>query len=329
MPHVTLLPGDGIGPEAMTIARDAVAALKVDIAWDEQPAGLAAHESEGDYLPARTIESIRKNKLALKGPMRVPESEQSPNVRLRKELDLYANVRPIKSLPGLSCPFENVDFVVVRESTEDIYCGIEHQIADGVVQTVKVVTENASKRIARFAFDWARRHGRGKVTVIHKANIMKKSDGLFLACAREIAAENKDLEFGEMIVDATAMNMVRRPQQFDVMLCGNMYGDLLSDLGAGLVGGAGVCMGFNRGDDIIVYEIFHGAGAELVGKRTFNPISALRATARLIRRAGYRTECERLERAIEAATLEGKARTPDIGGTDSTDAMIEAIFAKL
>ena len=329
MPTVTLLPGDGIGPEAMAIARDAVKALGVDITWDEQPAGLAAKESEGNYLPARTIESIKQNKLAMKGPMRVPESEESPNVRLRKELDLYANVRPVKSLPGLSCPFNNVDFVVVRESTEDIYAGIEHQIAEGVVQTVKLVTEKASHRISRFAFDWARRHQRRRVTVIHKANIMKKSDGLFLACAREIAAENKDIEFGEMIVDATAMNMVRRPQQFDVMICGNMYGDLLSDLGAGLVGGAGVCMGFNRGDEIIVYEIFHGAGAELVGKRTFNPISTLLATARLVRRAGYRTECERLERAIEAATASGKARTPDIGGTDSTDALLEAILTRL
>ena len=329
MPRVTLIPGDGIGPEAMEIAQKVIATLGVDIAWDEQPAGASAFESEGDYLPARTIESIRTNKLALKGPLRVPGDQESPNVRLRKELDLFANVRPIKSLPGLNCPFSNVDFVVVRENTEDIYAGIEHQIAEGVVQTVKLVTENASNRIARFAFDWARRHDRGKVTVIHKANIMKKSDGLFLACAREVAAENTDIDFGEMIVDATAMNMVRRPQQFDVMLCGNMYGDLLSDLGAGLVGGPGVCMGFNRGDEIIVYEIFHGAGADLVGKRSFNPISTLRAAARLVRRAGYRTECERLERAIELATAEGKARTPDLGGSDTTDALLEAILAKL
>lgn len=329
MPKVTLIPGDGIGPEAMELARQTVRRLGVDIAFDEQPAGKSAHDAEGDYLPARTIDSIRANKLALKGPLRVPDSEESPNVRLRKALDLYANVRPIKSLPGLKCPFANVDFVVVRESTEDIYAGIEHKIADGVVQTVKVVTEKASKRIAHFAFDWGRRHDRGKVTVIHKANIMKKSDGLFLACAREVAAENTDMDFGEMIVDAAAMNIVRRPQQFDVLLCGNMYGDLLSDLGAGLVGGPGVCMGFNRGDEIIVYEIFHGAGEELVGKRTFNPISTLRATARLIRRAGYRTECERLERAIELAAAEGKAHTPDLGGSESTDDLFEAILSKL
>lgn len=329
MTTVTLLPGDGIGPEVAQIVRQAIKALGVAITFEEEHVGENAQKVVGDPLPETALASIRKNKLAFKGPLKVPAQGESPNVRLRKALDLFANIRPIKSLPGVAGPFSNVDFVVVRESTEDIYCGIEHEVAKGVVETVKVVTEEASMRIARFAFDWARRHDRRKVTAIHKANIMKKSDGLFLDCARRVASENTDIEFSDMIVDAAAMNLVRRPQQFDVLLCGNLYGDLLSDLGAGLVGGAGVCPGILRGEEIIVYEIFHGAGEELKGARTFNPISTLRAAARLVRRAGFPEHCQRLERAVEMVTAEGKQLTADLKGAASTDAVVEAVLAKL
>jgi len=331
MRTVTLIPGDGIGPDVAALAQEAIARLQVDIAFEERPAGLAAEKELGDRLPEATLESIRKNKLAFKGPLAAPAegAAQSPNVRLRKELDLFANIRPIRSLPGVKGPFSKIDFVIIRENTEDIYAGIEHVVAEGVVETIKVVTERASLRVAAFAFDWARRHDRRKVTCIHKANIMKKSDGLFLACAKDMAAKNTDIEFSDMIVDAAAMNLVRRPQQFDVLLCGNLYGDLLSDLGAGLVGGPGVCLGINRGEQIIVYEIFHGANLERVAKASWNPFSALLACARLVRQAGFPEACSRLERAVDLVSADGKVRTPDLGGSDTTDAVAQAVFSKL
>ncbi|MEW6776219.1 MAG: isocitrate/isopropylmalate family dehydrogenase [Bdellovibrionota bacterium] len=331
MREVTLIPGDGIGPEVAAICKDAAARLKVDIRFDEQPAGLPAERAGQGRLPEKVLESIRRTKLAFKGPLAADGASKkpSPNVELRKALNLFANIRPIRLLPGIQGPFSKVDFVVIRENTEDIYSGIEHEVSEGVVETVKIVTENASRRVAAFAFDWARRHDRRKVTAIHKANIMKMSDGLFLSCAKEEAAKNTDIEFSDLIVDAAAMNLVRRPQQFDVVLCGNLYGDLLSDLGAGLVGGAGVCFGINRGPDTIVYEVFHGAQEELAGKRTFNPIAALLASGRLFRQAGSPEACARLETAVSLVTAEKKVRTADLGGNDSTDKFLEAVYAKL
>ncbi|OLC46338.1 MAG: isocitrate dehydrogenase, partial [Acidobacteria bacterium 13_1_40CM_65_14] len=265
---ITLIPGDGIGPEVTDAVVHILKASGVSIDWETHLAGVRAFERTGQTLPVELIDSIRKNKVALKGPVTTPVAGgfTSVNVGLRKVLDLYANLRPVANLPGVDARFQGLDLVIVRENTEDLYAGLEHEVVPGVVESLKIITEKASTRIAHFAFAHARRHGRRKVTAIHKANIMKQSDGLFLECARRVAREYADIAYDEQIVDAACMHLVMKPQQFDVLLLPNLYGDIVSDLCAGLVGGLGVVGAANLGHDIGVFEAVHGSAPDIAGK---------------------------------------------------------------
>ncbi|HEY9232779.1 MAG TPA: isocitrate/isopropylmalate family dehydrogenase, partial [Blastocatellia bacterium] len=270
---VTLIPGDGIGPEVTGAAISVMRATGVQFEWDSFVVGAEALSRFGDPLPQDLIESIRRNKLALKGPVITPVGTGfvSANVRLRKALDLYANLRPIKSLKGVKSRYEDVDLIVVRENTEDLYSGLEHEVVPGVVESLKIITDRASRRIAHFAFEYARREGRKKITAIHKANIMKMSDGLFLNCFREVAREYPEIEANDLIVDNACMQMVMDPNQFDVLLMENLYGDIMSDLGAGLVGGLGIVPGANIGEEVAVFEAVHGSAPNIAGRGIANP----------------------------------------------------------
>lgn len=328
---VTLIPGDSVGPELARATRRLVAAAGVDITWDEVAAGRRAFEATGDALPAEVIASIRANGVALKGLISTPVGlgYESPNVRLRKELDLFAAVRPIRLQPGLRGRYDEVDLVIIREATEDVYAGIEHQVIPGVVQSIKITTKVACDRVIRFAFEYARAHGRERLTLVHKANIMKRSDGLFLRCGREIAAEYPDVAFEALIADNACMQLVRNPTRYDVMVAQNLFGDLLSDLGAGLVGGISNVWGSLEGTgDLVVFEAIHGNAPHLVGTGRANPLPFVRPAVALLRHLGEGAVADSLDRAI-GATLEAGVRTPDIGGTASTDAMIDAIVARL
>src|SRR5499427_221128 len=270
---ITLIPGDGIGPEVTDAVVRILDATGVAIEWDRQLAGALAVERTGQTLPVELVDSIRRNKVALKGPVTTPVAHgfTSVNVGLRKALDLYANLRPVWNLPGVSSRFQGVDIVIVRENTEDLYAGLEHEVVPGVVESLKIITERASTRIAEFAFRHARRHGRKRVTAIHKANIMKLGDGLFLECVRRVAREHADITYDERIVDATCMRLVMAPETFDVLLLPNLYGDIVSDLCAGLVGGLGVVGAANLGADIAVFEAVHGSAPDIAGKHLANP----------------------------------------------------------
>jgi isocitrate dehydrogenase (NAD+) len=329
--RVTLIPGDGIGPEVTAAAIEVIAAAGVKITWDRQLAGIAAANAVGDPIPEGLIRSIRKNRVALKGPLTttVGSGFRSVNVALRKALDLFANVRPIRNLPGLKTAFEGVDLVVVRENTEDVYAGIEHQIAPGVVESVKVITAKASHRIAKFAFDYAQRAKRRKITSIHKANIMKLSDGLFLTCARAAAKRCPQVRYEEMIVDNACMQLVLRPGQFDVLLLENLYGDIISDLCAGLVGGLGVVPGANLGSRVAIFEAVHGTAPDLAGKNVANPIAVILSAAVMLRHLGERDAAARIQSAVETVIGGGQCRTRDLGGNASTTELTEAIIKAL
>ncbi len=329
--RVTLIPGDGIGPEVTSAATELIAAAGVDITWDRQLAGLAAVEAVRDPLPEEVLRSIRKNRVALKGPLTtgVGRGFRSINVALRKAFDLYANLRPIRNLPGLKTAFEGVDLVVVRENTEDLYAGIEHQIAPGVVESVKVITAKASRRIAKFAFEYAEREKRRKVTAIHKANIMKLSDGLFLACARAMARHYPKVKYEEMIVDNACMQLVLRPGQFDVLLLENLYGDIISDLCAGLVGGLGVVPGANLGSRYAIFEAVHGSAPDIAGRNIANPIASILSATLMLRHLGEHAAAARIVTAVERVLGAGRCRTRDIGGTASTTQVTAALIKAL
>ncbi|MFT7582556.1 MAG: isocitrate dehydrogenase (NAD+), partial [Myxococcota bacterium] len=308
-----------------------IAATGVSIMWDEIPAGSAAFTASGDALPEAVIDSIRTTRVALKGKLSTPVGAgyESPNVRLRKALDLFAMVRPLQILPGHRGRYDDVDIVIIREATEDVYAGIEHQVVPGVVQSIKVTTKAACERVVRFAFEYAREHDRKKVTLIHKANIMKRSDGLFLRVGQAIAEEYADIAFDALIADNACMQMVRDPSRYDVLVAQNLFGDLLSDLGAGLVGGISNVWGTLRGsDDIVVFEAIHGIADELIGSGKANPLTLIRPASALLRHLGETDAADRVDAAV-AATLEAGIRTADIGGDATTEGFVDAIIARL
>ncbi len=327
---ITLIPGDGIGPEVTDAVLRIIDAAGVRIEWDRHDAGVVAMQQGGTPLPATLLESVRRNKVALKGPVTTPVGEgfTSVNVGLRKALDLYANLRPVANLPGVAARFDHVDLVIVRENTEDLYAGLEHEVVPGVVESLKIITERASTRIARFAFEHARRFGRRKVTAIHKANIMKLSDGLFLSSARAVAREYADITYDERIVDATCMHLVIDPGRFDVLLLPNLYGDIVSDLCAGLVGGLGVVGAANLGTDVAVFEAVHGSAPDIAGQNAANPTALLLSALLMLRHIGERDAAERIVRALHAA-LAGSVRTRDLGGTASTTAFTDVVCRHL
>jgi isocitrate dehydrogenase (NAD+) len=324
---ITLIPGDGIGPEVADAVLRILAASGVAIEWDRHDAGVLALDRTGKALPDELVDSIRRTKVALKGPVTTPIGEgfTSVNVGLRKALDLYANLRPVWNLPGVPARCSGVDLVIVRENTEDLYAGLEHIVVPGVVESLKIITEYASRRIATFAFEHARRHGRRKVTAIHKANIMKLGDGLFLDSVRAIAREYHDITYEEKIVDATCMHLVMNPAQFDVLVMPNLYGDIVSDLCAGLVGGLGVVGAANLGTEIGVFEAVHGSAPDIAGQHVANPTALLLSAVLMLRHIGEGAAADRIMTALERVLTAGNTRTRDLGGTASTFEFADAV----
>src|ERR1051325_11735964 len=313
---ITLIPGDGIGPEVSGATVSVIRATGVEIEWESFVVGAEALSRFGDPLPQDLFDSIKRNKVALKGPVMTPVGTGfvSANVRLRKALDLYANLRPIKSLKGVKSRYEDVDLIVVRENTEDLYSGLEHEVVPGVVESLKIITDKASRRIAKFAFEYARREGRKKVTAVHKANIMKLSDGLFLRCFREVAIDYPEIIADDLIVDNTCMQLVINPNQFDVLLLENLYGDIISDLGAGLVGGLGVVPGANIGEEMAVFEAVHGSAPNIAGRGIANPTALIQTAVLMLKHMGERDASIKVQNAIESVLADGKVLTRDLGG---------------
>ncbi len=328
---VTLIPGDGIGPEVAAAARRILEAAGVAIEWEEVQARAAAPVPGGPILNTEVLESFRRTKVGLKGPIATAVAGGAPsiNVALRKTLDLYANLRPVRNLPGVKSRIDNVDIVIVRENTEDLYSGLEHEVVPGVVESLKIITERASTRIAEFAFDYAMRNARRKIHAIHKANIMKLSDGLFLRSIRKVAENYPEIEYKELIVDNTCMQLVLNPQQFDVMLLPNLYGDVVSDLAAGLVGGLGVVPSGNIGEDAAIFEAVHGTAPDIAGKGLANPTALLMSAVMMLRYLDERPAARRVEAALENVYREGKHVTRDIGGTAGTEEFTAAVIAQL
>ncbi len=327
----TLIPGDGIGPEVTEAALQVVEAAGVEIAWDRVEAGAEVVAKFGTPVPEHVLNSIRGHGVALKGPITTPVGEgfRSANVALRQALDLYACVRPVRSQDGIRTRYEGVDLVVVRENTEGLYSGLEHRVAPGVVESLKVVTETACLRIARYAFELAERLGRRTVTAVHKANIMKMTDGLFLECARRISREHRDIEYDEIIIDNCAMQLVRNPERFDVLLLENLYGDIISDLCAGLVGGLGVVPGMNMGDACAVFEAVHGSAPDIAGRNVANPTAVILSAAELVRYLGEDKAAARMEEAVTSALRDPACRTRDLGGSADLDTYTDAVIARL
>jgi isocitrate dehydrogenase (NAD+) len=328
---LTLIPGDGIGPEVTGAAISVMRAAGVHFEWDSFVVGAEALSRFGDPLPQDLIDSIKRNKIALKGPVITPVGTGfvSANVRLRKALDLYANLRPIKSLKGVKTRYDDVDLIIVRENTEDLYSGLEHEVVPGVIESLKIITDRASRRIAYFAFEYARREGRKKVTAIHKANIMKLSDGLFLNCFRDVAKGYPDIEANDLIVDNACMQMVMDPSQFDVLLLENLYGDIMSDLGAGLVGGLGIVPGANIGEEIAVFEAVHGSAPNIAGRGIANPTALIQTAVLMLKHIGEREAADRIQHALERVLAEGQFLTRDLGGNAMTIEFTEAIIHAL
>jgi isocitrate dehydrogenase (NAD+) len=330
---VTLIRGDGIGPEISDATRRVLDAAGAALEFDVQPAGLEAVELERDPLPARTIASIEETRVALKGPLSTPKGEgfRSVNVALRQRFDLYANLRPARTIAGVPSRYENVDLVVVRENTEDIYAGIEHYVGPGrsAAESIAVITRHGSERIVRWAFEYARREGRKRVTLVHKANILKFSNGLFLDVGREVAREYADVQFDDMIVDACAMNLVKDPTQLDVLVTMNLFGDILSDLCAGLVGGLGVAPGANLGKDMAIFEAVHGTAPDIAGKGVANPTALLLAACTMLDHLEQRDVAARIRRATYDALAVAAERTRDLGGQADTRTFTDAIIRRL
>jgi isocitrate dehydrogenase (NAD+) len=328
---VALIPGDGIGPEVTGAALQVLEAAGVSIRWEEVEAGAEVVQKHGSPVPDRALTAIRGSGVALKGPIGTPIGEgfRSANVTLRQSLDLYASVRPVKNIPGVPCRYQDVDLVVVRENTEGLYSGLEHRVAPGIVESLKIVTERASLRIAACAFELAEREGRPEVCTVHKANIMKLSDGLFLECARRVAREHPDIVHREIIIDNCAMQLVRDPSRFSVLLLENLYGDILSDLCAGLVGGLGVVPGANLGDDCAVFEAVHGSAPDIAGKRVANPTALILSSVMMLRHLGESAAADAIENAVHSVLADEKNHTADIGGTATLDGVTAAITERL
>lgn len=329
--HVSLIPGDGIGPEVVFATRRLLEAAGADIEWEEVEAGAGAIAKHGTPLPDYVIESIKKNGVALKGPITTPVGEgfTSVNVTLRKQLNLYANVRPISSKYGISTKFMDVDMVIVRENTEDVYSGLEQDIAPGVAQALKIITKAASDRIARFAFEYAKKENRKTVHAVHKANIMKKSDGLFLNSCRTIARDFSEINYKEIIVDNCAMQMVMHPEQFDVLVLTNLYGDIISDLGAGLVGGLGLVPGANYGENLAVFEAVHGSAPDIAGKNIANPLALMLSAELMMRYLGEDHVANHIKHSIIILLTERNHLTPDMGGTATTSQLTDALIREV
>ncbi len=325
--RVTCIPGDGIGPEIMAAAKVAIAATGVRIRWIDMEAGADVMDKYGTPLPQAVIDSVRDTKVAIKGPITTPVGSgfRSVNVGLRKELDLYANLRPAVSIPGVRSRYEDVDLVIVRENTEDLYAGVEHMVGPDAAESIKIITRRGSDRIARFAFDYARREKRRKVTAVHKANIMKLSDGLFLEVARDVAAGYPDIEFEDRIVDNMCMQLVQKPELYDVLLCPNLYGDIISDLCAGLVGGLGVAPGANIGERMAVFEPVHGSAPKYAGLDKADPTALVLSAVLMLAHLGEAAAARTLFEAVRTVIGEGRRVTYDLGGTAGTKDMGEAI----
>jgi isocitrate dehydrogenase (NAD+) len=328
---VTLIPGEGIGPEVAAATRRVLEAAGVQIDWEEIAGRSDSSSNQEITVNQAAVESVRRNRVALKGPMATAIAGGAPsvNVALRKTLDLYANLRPVKNVPGVKSRFENVNLILVRENTEDLYSGLEHEVVPGVVESLKIITERASTRIAKFAFEYAKRHGRKKIHAIHKANIMKLSDGLFLKSVRTVAAQFPRIEYKELIVDNACMQIVMDPQQFDMLLLPNLYGDVMSDLAAGLVGGLGVVPSANIGDECAMFEAVHGTAPDIAGKGFANPTALLMSSALMLDHLGERTAAERIQNALESVYGEGKHTTRDVGGKAGTEEFASAVIAAL
>ena len=331
MHRITLIPGDGIGPEVASNVVRIIEAAGVEIEWETHYAGAQALEKFGETLPADLLESIKRNKVALKGPITTPIGKgfTSVNVGLRKALDLYANLRPVRALPNVPCRNPDLDLVVVRENTESLYAGLEHVVVPGVVESLKIITEKASTRIARFAFAYAKTEKRKKITVVHKANIMKLSDGLFLDCFRNVAQLNPEIEADEKIVDNACMQLVMRPEQFDIMLLENLYGDIVSDLCAGLIGGLGLVPGANIGELGAVFEAVHGSAPDIAGQGVANPTALLQSGILMLRYLNEREAADKIEKAMLDVYREGQVRTRDVGGNAKTAEFADAIIKKM
>jgi isocitrate dehydrogenase (NAD+) len=329
--RVTLIPGDGIGPEVTAATLEVLAAAGAEVEWDRQEAGAGAAAAAGDPLPAAVLDSIRTTGVALKGPVTTPVGKgfTSVNVRLRRELDLYANLRPARSLPGIASRYSGVDLVIVRENTEGLYRGLEHEVVPGVVESLKIITAAASTRIARFAFEHARREGRRRVTAVHKANIMKKSDGLFLDCFRQVARDYPDVAADDRIIDNLCMQLVMRPEEYDVLVLENLYGDIVSDLAAGLVGGLGVVPGANLGDEVAVFEAVHGSAPDIAGRDLANPLALMRSAILMLRHLGQSEVAERLRGGLYDAIVTRGVRTRDLGGSATTSAFTAQVVAAI
>jgi len=328
---VTLIAGEGIGPEVAAATRRVIDAAGVQIEWEELAARTDSATEAGQLVNQGAIDSVRRNHVALKGPTGTAIAGGAPsvNVALRKTLDLYANLRPVKNLPGVKSRFENVDIVLVRENTEDLYSGLEHEVVPGVVESLKIITERASTRIARFAFEYAKRSGRKKIHAIHKANIMKLSDGLFLKSLRAVAERYKDVEYKEMIVDNACMQMVLDPGQFDMLLLPNLYGDVMSDLAAGLVGGLGVVPSGNIGDECAMFEAVHGTAPDIAGKGLANPTALLMSGIMMLDHLNERPAARRIEAALKKVYRDGKHATRDLGGKATTQEFTDAVISAL
>lgn len=327
---ITLIPGDGIGPEIVAATVRVLEATGLPLAWEEAAGGAAALAATGEVLPAATLAAIRRTKVALKGPLTTPVAGgyRSANVALRQALDLYANVRPVRSrtIADLPSRYSGIDLVVVRENTEGMYSGLEHMVAPGVAESLKIVTERASLRIGHYACALAEQRPKRHLTAVHKANIMKITDGLFLECVRRVAAEHPAVAYDEVIVDAMSMHLVLHPERYDVLVMGNLYGDILSDLAAGLIGGLGLAPSGNYGEAGAVFEAVHGSANDIAGKGLANPTALVLSGAMLLAHVGHAAEAAAVERAVDRV-LAGPVRTPDLGGSASTTAYTDALVA--
>ncbi len=331
--QVTLIPGDGIGPEVADATARAVESAGADIEWERVEAGSRALAELGQLIPDEVYASLSATRVGLKGPTATPVAggHRSINVALRKRLALYANFRPVKMLPGLKTRFQdvNLNMAIFRENTEDLYAGLEHEIVPGIVESLKIITETASTRIARATFEYARREGRAKVTAIHKANIMKLTDGLFLKCCRDVATQYPEIKYNELIVDNACMQLVMRPETFDLLLLPNLYGDIVSDLAAGLVGGLGIVPGANIGDEHAVFEAVHGTAPDIAGKGLANPTALMQSAVLMLKHIGERDAATRLQSAIEEVYRRGEHLTGDVGGSAGTKEFTDAVIHQL
>lgn len=328
MHNVTLIPGDGIGPEVAYAVKKIIDATGISISWTILEAGEKTLATQNTPLPQEIFQSIKQNKVALKGPITTPIGKgfRSVNVALRKELNLYANLRPVKSIPGVKTRYENIDLLIVRENTEDLYAGIEHKIGNYAAEAIKLITRDASEKIALFAFTQAKKLGRKKVTAVHKANILKLTDGLFLECTRKIATQFPEIAYDELIIDNCCMQLVQNPEKYDVLVLPNLYGDIVSDLAAGLVGGLGIVPGANIGDECAVFEAVHGSAPDIAGKNIANPLALLQSAIMMMRYLQEDKYADTLEKAVFQLSTSSSALTPDLGGKGTTSSFAEEVI---